>query len=66
MRQDSSDQKLRCAHCGDVIGTYESIVALVDGEAHETSKAVVTAGGRRPPSACYHAGCYASLDERAV
>ncbi len=29
--------QLRCAHCGDVIGIYEPLVAIDDGGVRETS-----------------------------
>jgi hypothetical protein len=29
----------RCRHCGEPIGVYEPLIALVEGRAHETSRA---------------------------
>jgi hypothetical protein len=49
---------LRCAYCDDVIGVYEPLIALVDGQPHETSRAVGRDTGA-PSEACYHRGCYA-------
>jgi hypothetical protein len=58
MRGNSIEDKLRCAHCGDVIGTYEPMVALVDGRARDTSKAAET-GNEECLQNCYHQACYA-------
>jgi hypothetical protein len=48
----------RCDLCAEVIGVYEPLIVLVDGQAIETSRAAnrtVTALGEE----CYHRGCYA-------
>ena len=54
-----SDEKLHCAHCGDVIGVYEPAVIVVDGVAHAASLAaapdLLLDGGH-----VYHRAC--SLD----
>ena len=54
--------KLTCDHCGEVIGVYEPMVAIVDGEAHETSRAA-----ERPvaavPGLRYHRDCYAERSQ---
>jgi hypothetical protein len=50
-------EQLRCAHCGDVIGVYEPLVALVDGRARETSLAVEQALAGDAASG-YHRACY--------
>jgi hypothetical protein len=52
------DEKLRCACCGDVIGAYEPLVALLDGRARSTSKAAEA--DSLPPGECYHRACYTS------
>jgi hypothetical protein len=48
---------LRCHHCGDVIGVYEPLIALIDGQTHETSRA-----GAQDSAAVveeyYHRDCY--------
>jgi hypothetical protein len=53
---------LHCHHCGEVIGVYEPLVAIVDGEVRETSRL------RSPELAAgageyFHAGCYERLEE---
>lgn len=57
------DEKLRCAHCGDVIGAYEPLVVLHDGRACDTSKAEMDDGGRL--GECYHRACYAQMPDHA-
>jgi hypothetical protein len=55
-------EPILCAHCGDVIGVYESLVVGVDGGARETSIAAESdlpiAGARH-----YHLDCYPGEDE---
>lgn len=50
-------ERLYCAHCGDVIGVYEPLVALADGRARETSVAAETLSADSA-AACYHRACY--------
>jgi len=50
-------EPLRCAHCGDVIGVYEPLVALDDGRARETSLAAEAAHANGHGD-CYHRACY--------
>jgi hypothetical protein len=57
MHRKSIERKLRCAHCGDVIGTYEPMVALIDGHARDTSKAAEI-GNEGRLGDCYHQACY--------
>ncbi len=33
------NNEVRCDHCGEVIGVYEPLVVIVDGEALHTSRA---------------------------
>jgi hypothetical protein len=47
----------RCRHCGDVIGAYEPMIVLAEGEARRTSRAVERAAGA-PMRECYHDACY--------
>ncbi len=48
---------LRCQRCGDVIGTYEPMIVLKNGEAQETSKlADPNAASER--SERYHRDCF--------
>lgn len=49
--------QLHCRHCGQPIGVYEPLVALVEGSAHETSRAAEPAACDSS-APCYHAGCY--------
>jgi hypothetical protein len=41
-----------------VIGVYEPLVHVIDGQVHETSRAGEHAEWH-PAGACYHAECYA-------
>jgi hypothetical protein len=58
-RPVTTSNALTCAHCGDVIGVYEPLILVGDGEIRETSLAaerdVVLAR-----SAHYHRACYAA------
>jgi hypothetical protein len=49
--------RLRCRHCGQVIGVYEPLVSVAGGEPYETSRAAEpeVARGAGP---WYHAACY--------
>jgi len=64
MPSDRPQSRLRCAHCGDVIGVYEPMVAMIDGVAHVTSKAMAGAEDRMLGD-CYHSGCFERLHEGA-
>lgn len=48
-----------CAHCGDVVGVYEPLVLVIDGEARATSWAAESR-----TDACagvwYHEACHAA------
>ena len=50
-------ERLRCAHCGDVIGVYEPLVAFAGQRARETSVAAesLSADGAAD---YYHRACY--------
>jgi hypothetical protein len=48
---------LRCQHCGDVIGVYEPVVVLSDGQTRDTSRAAEPDHGE-PVGECYHRACY--------
>jgi hypothetical protein len=54
----------RCAHCGEVIGVYEPLVALVDGRASESSL-VAEPACDRDADACFHRECFLELGEDA-
>jgi len=51
------DLALRCQRCGDVIGTYEPMIVLEDGDARETSK-VADQKATSEWSEYYHHACY--------
>jgi hypothetical protein len=52
-----------CHHCGDVIGVYEPLVTLADGQPRETSRALELGNAEhRTDGACYHRSCYEHLD----
>jgi hypothetical protein len=53
----SLEERLRCNRCGDVIGTYEPMVVLADGQARETAKAAEQ-DIARSVGECYHHACY--------
>jgi hypothetical protein len=52
------DRTLRCQHCQLVIGVYEPMIVLTDGEACRTSRAAQHDSGN-PVGECYHHACYA-------
>ena len=55
---------VRCHHCGDVIGVYEPLVTLADGQPRETSRALdPSAGDSRAGGAHYHRACYERLPD---
>lgn len=63
MQGTPMDEKLRCAHCGDVIGAYEPLVLLHDGQARDISKAEIDDDG--PLGECYHRICYTRMSGHA-
>jgi hypothetical protein len=63
MQETPMDEKLRCAHCGDVIGAYERLVVLHDGRARDISKAEIDA--EDPLGGCYHRICYRQMPGHA-
>ncbi|HTZ85884.1 MAG TPA: hypothetical protein VMB05_04375 [Solirubrobacteraceae bacterium] len=48
--------ELRCEHCRDVIGVYEPVVTMIDGEPLRTSRAVALGHLRGAP--CFHEECF--------
>ncbi len=56
-RPDPMRDKLQCALCGDVIGSYEPMILVEDGKPRKTS---ACAERDREPHASerYHAACY--------
>jgi hypothetical protein len=53
-------QLLRCELCGEVIGVYEPLVRLLDGRAHESSRALEPVSSDRG-GGHYHRACYERL-----
>ncbi len=51
------NELLRCAHCGDVIGVYEPLIAMAGGRVRETSLAV-EASPTDGDADCFHRACY--------
>jgi hypothetical protein len=49
--------KLRCDACGEVIGVYEPMVVVSEGEARETSRTAEAAIGSQPGQH-YHRACF--------
>ena len=50
--------QVKCAYCGEVIGVYEPMVAVVDGKAHTTSLAAETEAADAGAALRYHRDCY--------
>jgi hypothetical protein len=50
-------QNPKCDHCAEVIGVYEPVVVVTDGEVHETSRAAEPTIGSEQ-GARYHRTCY--------
>lgn len=51
----------RCSHCGEVIGVYEPLVVLVQGQARETSRLLEPLVGSHA-DVQYHRACFDRLD----
>jgi hypothetical protein len=52
-----SENTLRCHLCGDVIGAYEPLVALVAGKPRTTVRRAVL-DGELETRECYHDACF--------
>lgn len=50
-------RRLACDYCAEVIGVYEPLVVVIDGEARETSRAAEPSVGAEPCE-LYHRTCY--------
>lgn len=55
---------LKCDHCEDVIGTYEPLVIVVDGEARQTSRAAESELACMPGEH-YHSACHEQREQAA-
>jgi hypothetical protein len=60
----SMSEILRCQRCEDVIGVYEPMVVIVDGQPRETSRAADDTT-RAPTGVCYHRSCFARAQGEA-
>ncbi len=56
-QRGSSPESLRCKICAEVIGVYEPLIALLQGQPHETSRAAREGVGAFG-EACFHRACY--------
>jgi len=54
---DAGENELRCVRCGDVIGVYEPVIALIAGAPVRTSRAAIGAG-RLQGTASFHVDCF--------
>jgi hypothetical protein len=52
---------LCCDRCGEVIGVYEPLIRVLDGHAHESSRALDPGASERDGEH-YHRACYERLD----
>ncbi len=50
----------RCTHCDDVIGVYEPMIVLANGQARYSSRFEEQDDGREVGE-CYHRDCYVHL-----
>jgi hypothetical protein len=51
--------QVSCAYCGEVIGVYEPMVAVIDGRARNTSLAAEAETFEAAGALRYHRSCYA-------
>ncbi len=51
------NRTVRCRHCEDVIGVYEPMIVVCDGQVRGTSRAAEPNAGD-DASECYHRACY--------
>jgi hypothetical protein len=56
-RSSPASTRLRCGLCEDVIGVYEPLITLADGQSRLTSRAAEAhVGAHREP--CFHRSCF--------
>ena len=56
-RPSPASTRLRCGLCEDVIGVYEPLITLADGQPRLTSRAAEAhVGAHRDP--CFHRACF--------
>lgn len=53
----SMANRVRCHHCDDVLGVYEPVVVVLDGQVRETSRAAEPSLPLET-AALYHPACY--------
>ena len=59
-------ERVRCRWCHEMVGVFDPIVVLAEGDARETSLLIERAAGshsRVPAGACYHPACYDAAHE---
>jgi hypothetical protein len=61
---DAPEERLRCSHCGEVIGVYEAMVARVGGVPVHTSRAALGPDPSLIDGSCLHADCHPGQDHR--
>jgi hypothetical protein len=54
----SSPATTKCRRCGDVIGVYEPMIVIADGQARKTARAAEKESVS-PDGKCYHDACHA-------
>jgi hypothetical protein len=57
MQGHATGEHWRCADCGDVIGAYEPVVMVGEGQVRRTSRTAELRAGRLE-SEHYHLACY--------
>jgi hypothetical protein len=53
-----TDGRIRCTHCGDVIGVYEPLVVVADDEARRTSLAAEPDAATNPDATYFNGACH--------
>lgn len=53
---------MRCSRCGEVIGSYEPLVLLLDGEVRETSRAAEPDLALQVGAERFHIACFGVTD----
>jgi len=51
---------MRCSHCGDVIGSYEPLIVLLDDEVRETSRAAEPELALDTGAERFHVACFST------
>jgi hypothetical protein len=56
-KPNPTPEKPHCVHCGDVIGAYEPMMLVEDGEPRKTSTSAEQDRDRHAGD-CYHMACF--------